>query len=79
MSTNTTIPLPTAGNTANCHWIQTEWSQLLRDYPDQWVAVDQGRVLAAGRNLSQVADQAEHSGASPDVVHQFVAGATMIL
>ncbi len=79
MSANTTIPLPTAGNSANCRWIQEEWAQLLRDYPDQWVAVDRGRVLAAGRNLSQVADEAERAGASPDVVHQFVAGATMIL
>jgi hypothetical protein len=56
-----------------------EHRQLLRDYPDQWIAVDQGRVWAAGRNLGQVADEAERAGASPDAVHQFVASATMIL
>jgi hypothetical protein len=79
MSANTTIPLPTAGYMANCRWIQAEWSRLLRDHPDQWVAVDQGRVLAAGRNLGEVADEAERAGASADVAHLFVAGATMIL
>ena len=75
-----TIPLPTAGNSANCRWIQAQWAELLRDYPDRWVAVDQERVLAAGRNLGEVADEAERAGASPgDVVHVFVASATTIL
>src|SRR5262245_51409368 len=78
MSTNMSIPLPSAGYMANCDWIQSHWSQLLCDYPDQWIAVDQGRVFAAGRHLGQVADEAERAGASADVVHQFVASATMI-
>lgn len=78
MSANAAIPLPPAGHMANCRWIQSEWSRLLRQHPDQWIAVDQGRVLAAGPNLGQVADEAQRAGASPDVVHQFVAGAAMI-
>ena len=79
MGSTAPIPLPTAGNTANALWIQAHWPELLRDFPDQWVAVDQGRVWAAGRKMGEVADEAVRAGASPDVVHQFVASATMIL
>ena len=78
MSTNAAIPLPSAGYMANSRWIQTHWSELLCNYPGQWIAVDQGRVLATGKNLGHVADEAERAGASADVVHQFVASATMI-
>ncbi len=78
MSANTAIPLPTPGNSANCRWIQAEWAQLLRDYPDQWIAVDQGRVLAAGRNLGQVADAVRRASASADVAYEFIASASLI-
>ncbi len=78
MSTDVAIPLPTPGNSANCRWIQAQWAQLLRDYPDQWIAVDQDRVLAAGRNLGEVANTARRAGASGDVAYEFVAGASLI-
>jgi hypothetical protein len=64
---------------ANCDWIQTHFGELLRDHPDQWIAVDQGRVLAAGRNLGQVADEAELAWASPHITHYFVASALTLL
>jgi hypothetical protein len=79
MAATAPIPLPTAGNNANVDWIEAHWAQLLCDYPDQWVAVDQGRVWASGRNLGLVTDEAQRAGASTDVVHQFVASATTIL
>jgi len=79
MSSTTSIPLPSTAYLANCRWIQAEWSRLWRDYSDQWIAVDQGRILAAGRDLGEVADEAERAGASSNAVHLFVAGATTIL
>jgi len=80
MSTNTTLPpLPTPGYMANCDWIQSHFGELLRDHPDQWIAVDQDHVLAAGRAFSQVRDEAKQAGATPDVTHYFVASEFMVL
>lgn len=80
MSSHTTLPpLPTAEYMANCDWIHAHFGELLRDHPDQWIAVDQGRVMASGRNLGQVTGEAERAGASRHVTHYFVASASMIL
>jgi Family of unknown function (DUF5678) len=71
--------LPTPGYMTNRRWIQSHWSQLLSDYPDQWIAVDHGRVLAAGRGYSHVSDEAKRAGGSADMARQFVASEFMIL
>jgi len=72
------IPLPTAAYLENCRWIQTHFPQLAREHRDQWVAVDQGRVLAAGANLRDVTLAAEQQRASPDVAYEFIASSSMI-
>jgi len=78
MSSAPPIPLPAPAYLANCRWIETQFDQLMQQYRDQWIAVDQGRVVATGPALGQVAAQARRIGASPDVAFEFMAGVSMI-
>jgi hypothetical protein len=79
MSTNADIPLPSPAYLANDSWIEAHLDRLARDYPEQWVAVDRGRVLAAGPDLGRVTEEANRAGASPDAAFEFIASASMIL
>ena len=78
MSTNLPIPLPSAEYLANSRWIQDHLDELVRQYPDQWIAVAGGQVLAAGPDLGQVRRQARQKCSSPEVACEFLAGVTMI-
>ncbi len=78
MSPNALIPLPTPAYLANCRWIQAEMNRLVRQYTDQWIAVDQGRVLAAGPDLGRVTAAAQRASQSADVAYEFIAGSSMI-
>jgi hypothetical protein len=74
----TKVPLPSAGYLANSRWIQDNLAALACQCPDQWVAVDCGRVIAAGPDLGEVTAKSLKAGVSDDVVYEFIAGATMI-
>lgn len=78
MSASGHIPLPSPGYLANDRWIRSRLDQLVRDYPDQWVAVDQGRVVVADPDLGYVTEEAHRAGASPDTAFEFVASASLI-
>lgn len=78
MSTTPLIPLSSPAYLSNCEWIQAHLDQLVREYPDQGVAVDEGRVLAAGPDLARVRASARQISSSADVAYEFVAGVTMV-
>ena len=78
MSSAAHIPLPTPAYLANCRWIEQQLDQLVHAYPDQWIAVDGGRVLAAGPDLERVSGEAHRLGASPDAAFEFIAGASLV-
>jgi hypothetical protein len=48
-------------------WLQENLASLVNKYPDQWIAVLGGRVVAAARGLGEVESAVErlHPGAEP--------------
>jgi hypothetical protein len=75
---STDIPLPTGQHVANCRWICDHIDDLVEQYPDQWIAVHEGRVLAAGRDLGEVAAAARAKSHADDIVFDFVNSGSMI-
>ena len=41
------------------NWTREHHTELLRDYRDQWVAVVDGKVVAAGKDLAKVEEEAK--------------------
>jgi hypothetical protein len=78
MSVPVNIPLPTTPYLANCQWIKCNLDEMVRSHPDQWIAVHEGRVLAAGPDLGKVTIDARRTCPSPDIAYEFVAGASTI-
>jgi len=59
-------------------WIQRNIEALVRDHPNQWIAVHRGSVLSAGPDLGAVAAQAQGQTSDDDVVFQFIDDGTLI-
>ena len=53
-------------------WALAHHAQLVKRFPDQWVAFAQRRVLAGGPNLRRVLDQAHRQLDWPHIPHLFV-------
>jgi len=53
-------------------WAFAHYHELARRYPNQWVAFANRRVLAAGRRLSRVLEQAHKQLNWPHIPHLFV-------
>lgn len=69
---STTLPLPTAAFNQNFDWIVQNFGVLAARHPNQWIAVDQGRVLAADPDLAAVRHSAAGQAPPKDVVFYFV-------
>ena len=67
-----TIPLPTPAFNRNFDWIVQNFDDLSNQFPNQWIAVDQCRVLAADPGLDVVKKGATNSGTPGDTVYFFV-------
>lgn len=52
--------------------------QLVQQYRDQWIAVENGTVLAAGHDLRTVTDASRALSSSPDIAYEFIASGSMI-
>ncbi|MBK8267772.1 MAG: hypothetical protein IPK83_05485 [Planctomycetes bacterium] len=78
MSQSSNIPLPSSAYLDNCDWIKANIAELVAKFPDQWIAVDGGHVLAAGPDLGVVTQTANQKSASADVVYDFVASGSLI-
>lgn len=78
MSTSAAPPAPSAEYLQDCAWIERHVEELVRDHANQWVAVHQGRVVAAGPDLGVVAAAARQAFPTGDVAYQFVDDGTLV-
>jgi hypothetical protein len=79
MSTPATpLPLPSVQYMEDRRWIKENIDALVRDHPNQWIAVHRGKLLAAGPDLGIVADKAERQSSAPDIVFQFIDDGSLI-
>ena len=53
-------------------WAFAHYPELVKRYPDQWVAFAHRRVLAAGPRLNRVLEQAHEQIDWPHIPHLFV-------
>ena len=53
-------------------WAFAHYPQLVKRYPNQWVAVANHRIVAAGRSLARVLAKAHQQVDWPHVPHLFV-------
>ena len=53
-------------------WAYAHYATLAADHPNQWVAVVDGRVVAAGLNLGEVESEASRVAGRRDVAILFV-------
>lgn len=60
-------------------WIHDHYPQLVGQYANEWVAVQQGRVLAFGPDLGSVEDVARNQCQAADIVFQFIDDGSLIL
>jgi hypothetical protein len=65
------------------YWLDRQWihdhiEQLVRDHPNEWVAVHGGSVLAHGPDLGDVEDAAKNKCGASDVVYQFIDDGSLI-
>src|SRR5262249_20936728 len=73
-----TLPRPSKAYLDNCRWILDHHRQLREQHGIGWIAVHNGRVLAAGPGLGPVTDEAERLAPSHDIAYQFIDDATVI-
>ena len=56
---NTPPPRPTRKFWEDNRWLNEHWAEMVRAYPDMWVAVVDQQVAAAGRDPEEVAKTAQ--------------------
>ena len=59
------------------YWVDVKWAEehsaeLTRQYPNQWVAIIDQRVVSAGRNLRQVLNEAKAHTDRLEFPHLFI-------
>lgn len=59
-------------------WIHDNYTQLVNDHANEWVAVHQGQVLASGNDLGAVEDAARAQCSAIDIVFQFIDDGSLI-
>jgi hypothetical protein len=79
MGRSTDLPLPSRCEVEDWRWVDEHMSDLIRQYPDQWVAVHGGRVLAAGPDLGDVAAAARQRCESDDIVFELIHSGSLVL
>ena len=57
---------------AEYDWAFARYSELVRRYPNQWVAFAERRVLAHGKALRPVLEQARRKAPGQEIPHLFV-------
>lgn len=78
MAPPNTLPRPTEAYKHNCRWILDHHSELVQSHGQCWIAVHDGRVLAADAGLGKVTDKAERLAPADDIAYQFIDDETMI-
>ncbi len=62
----------------NSRWLMDHLSEVLREHPNLWVAVQNQRVVAADADLGVVTASAAQSGPPSDTVYQFIDDGSLI-
>ena len=67
-------PLPQLSDAyvENSRWLMEHLGDIVREHPNQWVAVHNGRVIAAADDLGVVTATAAQVAPASDTVFQFV-------
>src|SRR5262249_13672190 len=71
-------PLASPAFSANERWIDEHIDELLKTYPNQWIAVHGGQVLASGPSLDVVECAVAGTAPPTDVVFDFLNDGTRI-
>lgn len=72
-------PLPSKQYMRDFRWIVSHINELVREYPNQWVAVHRGKVVATGDKLGQVESAALKLVGDEEFPVYFVDDGTIIL
>ena len=78
MSKADLLPRPSAAYLRNYRWILDHHVELVSRYGVGWIAVHDGRVLAASGGLGAVTDAAERLAPAGDIAYQCIDDSTMI-
>lgn len=59
-------------------WIHDHYDELVKDHANEWIAVHQGQIVTAGKDLGQVEDAARARCSATDIVFQFIDDGSLI-
>lgn len=79
MKSSSTLPMPSKQYIRDFHWIVSHLDHLSSDYPNQWVAVHKGKVVATGNKLGKVKAAARDKLGEKEIPVYFVDDGTIIL
>ena len=79
MKPSSTLPRPSTQYIRDFRWIESHLDRLSRDYPNQWVAVHKGKVIASGDQLTAVKDAIGAILGDKEIPVYFVDDGTIIL
>ena len=78
MSRSAALLTPTAEYMAGSRWIRDHLDELVRTYPNQWIAVFHDQVVGANPDLGIAAAQAEKAAPAADIAYHFIDDGTLI-
>ena len=78
MKAQTKLPLPSKQYTRDFRWMVRHAKELSIEYPNKWVAVHKGRVVAVGDDLGSVKRSAQERSGFLDIPVQLVDDGTII-
>lgn len=78
MSATQELPRLTPAYRANSKWLLDHLADLAGEYPNQWVAVWDNRVVAGGPDLGAVTTEAARLAPAQDTVIHFVDDGSLI-
>ena len=72
------LPLLTPAYRANSRWLLEHLAEVVAAHPNQWVAIDQQRVVAADADLGVVTAATERLGCASDAVVHFADDGSLV-
>ena len=53
-------------------WVSKHYSDLVKKYPDKWIAVVNGKVVSSGQDLGKVLEEAKMKTGKEHIVVEFI-------
>ena len=72
------VPLPSAQYVRDAQWIARNYTRLSKKYPNQWVAVHKGKVVAVADDLGRARRMARKRTGTDEFPVQLVDDGTII-